>query len=104
MVSLNYTDKQQNRHCCRVMPAPGDAILGRVVVVCSPPKQTQPAKVLLQLEGERDMQGQTGGACMNLPSAAGREGKMTGFTGGSERMACRQKKFTGSSCSVYLQQ
>lgn len=29
---------------------------------------------------------------MNLPSAAGSigEGKMTGFTGGSERMACRQ--------------
>lgn len=38
------------------------------------------------------MQGQTGGACMNLPSAAGsiREDKMTGFTGGSERMACGQ--------------
>lgn len=38
------------------------------------------------------MQGQTGGACMNLPSASGsvREGKMTGFTGGSERMASGQ--------------
>lgn len=37
------------------------------------------------------MQGQTGGACMNLPSAAGSiEGKMTGFTGGLDRMACGQ--------------
>lgn len=31
------------------------------------------------------MQGQTGGACVSTPSAAGstRKGKMTGFTGGS---------------------
>lgn len=31
------------------------------------------------------MQGQTGGACISMPSAAGsrRKGKMTGFTGGS---------------------
>lgn len=51
------------------------------------------------------MQGQTGGACMNLPSAAGNiEGKMTGFTGGSDRMACGQQKLSGSSSSLYLQQ
>lgn len=52
------------------------------------------------------MRGQTGGACMNLPSAAGstREGKMTGFTGGSDRMACGQQKLSGSSCLLYLQQ
>lgn len=52
------------------------------------------------------MQRQTRGACMNLPSAAGsiREGKMTGFTGGSDRMACGQQKLSGSTSSLYLQQ
>jgi len=50
------------------------------------------------------MQGHTRGACMNLPSAAGsiREGEMTGFTGGSDRMACRQLKLSRTSCLLYL--